>query len=52
MWMRTADRMVIQAAMTIKALVAALEAVDQPHSSVTELLEAIKAWRGQATRPR
>lgn len=40
-----ADKKAVQSATTIKDLVAALKAVEEPHSSVTELLAKVDVWR-------
>lgn len=45
-----AERKAIQAAKTVKELIAALKAVDEPHSSVTELLATLGAWRNESLR--
>lgn len=42
-----ADKKAIQGAASEAELIAALQAVDEPHSSVTELLELVTSWREQ-----
>ena len=42
-----ADKKAIRTAASEEDLMTALEAVDEPHSSVTELLKTVKGWREQ-----
>jgi predicted ATP-dependent endonuclease of OLD family len=42
-----ADKKAIKGATSEEELIAALQAVDEPHSSVTELLEKVTGWRKQ-----
>jgi energy-coupling factor transporter ATP-binding protein EcfA2 len=46
--MAATDRQAVEAAATIPELVSALRAVEEPHSSVTDLIARIESWREQS----